>query len=165
MEWHRMQKIPRSAPPAQSRVMNIGLLRTISSIVLNISKDWESVTPLGNLFQCSVLLTIKWLFHSLWAFRHRDKILLSILFSKLNSLSSFSLFSCEKLCCHLIILVHRCCTPLLDLLQYVHVSFVPGTTDLETAFQVFSQQRGGERKKFFVEQPRMLLAVFDTRVR
>lgn len=110
MEWHRMQKIPRSAPPAQSRVMNIGLLRAISSTVLNISKDWESVTPLGNLFQCSVLLTIKWLFHSFWAFRHRDKILLSILFSKLNSLSSFSLFSCEKLCCHLIILVHRCWT-------------------------------------------------------
>jgi len=46
-------------PPAKERVTYSRLHRTVSRQVLNISREGESTTPLGSLFQCSVTLRVK----------------------------------------------------------------------------------------------------------
>jgi len=43
-------------PPYQSRVTYSRLHRTLSGRVLNISREGDSTTPVGNLFQASVTL-------------------------------------------------------------------------------------------------------------
>ena len=44
--------------PCSSRVSYSRLPRTMTSRISNISKDGDSTTSLGNLFQCSVALTV-----------------------------------------------------------------------------------------------------------
>jgi len=46
-------------PPSQSRVTQSRLHRTASRQVLNISREGDYTTSLGNLFQCSVTLRVK----------------------------------------------------------------------------------------------------------
>jgi len=46
-------------PPCRSRVTQSRLHRTASRRVLNISREGESPTSLGSLFQCSVTLKVK----------------------------------------------------------------------------------------------------------
>ena len=46
-------------PPCRSRVTYSRLHRTLSRQVLNISREGESTTSLGNLVQCSVILKVK----------------------------------------------------------------------------------------------------------
>ena len=45
--------------PAQSRVTHSRLPRAASSCLLNVSKDGDSTTPLGNRLQCSTSLKVK----------------------------------------------------------------------------------------------------------
>jgi len=46
-------------PPCRSRVIYSRLHRTLSRWVLNISREGDSTTSLGNLFQCSITLRVK----------------------------------------------------------------------------------------------------------
>ena len=46
-------------PPCQSRVTCSRLHRTLSRRILNISREGDSTTSLGNLFQCSVTHRVK----------------------------------------------------------------------------------------------------------
>ena len=46
-------------PPCRSRVTYSRLHRTVSRWVLNISREEESTTSLGSLFQCSITLKVK----------------------------------------------------------------------------------------------------------
>ena len=46
-------------PPCKSRVTYSRLHRTLSRQVLNISREGDSTTSLGSLFQCSVTLRVK----------------------------------------------------------------------------------------------------------
>lgn len=71
IEFHRVTKLLRLEgtfgdcsvqTPAQSRVNKNRLLMAVSSPVLNVSKDTDSTTFHGNLFQCSFILTIKTIF-------------------------------------------------------------------------------------------------------
>lgn len=71
IEFHRITKLLRLEGtfgdcsvqiPAQSTVNKNRLLMAVSSPVLNVSKDRDSKTFHGNLFQCSFTLTIKKIF-------------------------------------------------------------------------------------------------------
>ena len=56
-------------PPCRSRVTYSGLHRTLSRRVLNISREGDSTTSLGSLFQCSVTLRGKKFFLGFsWSF-------------------------------------------------------------------------------------------------
>lgn len=48
-----------SSSPAQNRVNESKLLRFLSSQVLSIFRNRDSTSPLGNLFLCSITLTVK----------------------------------------------------------------------------------------------------------
>jgi len=56
-------------PPCRSRVTYSRLHRTLSRQVLNISREGDSTTSLGRLFQCSITLRVKKFFFVLsWNF-------------------------------------------------------------------------------------------------
>ena len=65
---HRMLGVGRDSmghlvqAPCRSRVSYSRLHRTLSRWVLNISREGDSITSLGNLFQCPVTLRLKKLF-------------------------------------------------------------------------------------------------------
>lgn len=57
-------------PPAQGGVRQSRSLRTMSSWVLNVSKDGDSASSLGNLCQYLISLTVKKFFLSFrWSFQ------------------------------------------------------------------------------------------------
>ena len=65
--WKGPQEIIKPNPPAKAVPYNRSD-RQVSRQVLNISREADSTTSLGSLFQCSVTLTIKKFFHILQSF-------------------------------------------------------------------------------------------------
>ena len=61
-------------PPCRSRVTYSRLHSTLSRLVLNISKEGEPTTSLGNLFQCSITIKVKKFFLILLLFQFKIKI-------------------------------------------------------------------------------------------
>ena len=72
---------------------------------------------------------------SLQEFMYTNKVPLNLLFSRLNSRSSLSLSSPKMLQS-----LHHLGGPLLDSLQYVHVSLVLGSPALDTVLQMWPHQ-------------------------
>jgi len=151
--------------PCSSRTTYSQLPRTVSRWLLNISKEGDSTASLGNLCQCSVtakkcflmfrgnLLCLSLcplpLVLSLGAtekslalsslhppFRYLYTLLRhtppSLLFSRLNSPSSHYFLAGAMLQS-----LHHLNGPSLDSLQYVHVSLVPRSPEMDIALQVW----------------------------
>ena len=57
-DWNGHLEILESSPPSEQAPYS-RLHRWVSRWVLNISREGESITSLGSLFQCSITLTVK----------------------------------------------------------------------------------------------------------